>query len=209
MLIVLIATVVVSIRSLRQLAPAPTADLGRVQTEAVALFASGLTSTALAAPSATATVTETLTPTVEAAATDSTSSVSATPSCYRLKYVQDVTIPDNTIMTPAEVFTKIWEVENNGTCAWKPGFEMVLVGGVAMGGSPFILPASVQPGAHTQVSIKMAAPTNQTGLITGTWQMKDDAGSPFGDALTVVIVIGNGTNVPATAIPSTTATATP
>ena len=49
-------------------------------------------------------------------------------------------------MTPAEVFTKTWLVENSGTCPWKPGFQVVLIGGLAMGGSPFRVAQTVGPG---------------------------------------------------------------
>lgn len=179
--------------------PSPTVNIGQVQTQAVLSFSNSLTSTAQAIPPGTPTDTPepTFTPVeataVEATATGPTSSVSATPSCYRLKFVQDVTIPDNTLMTPAEVFTKTWQVQNNGTCAWRPGFQMILVGGVAMGGSPFTLDTTVNPGAKMEISIKMVAPTNQTGVIQGTWRMTDGQGNPFGDALTTVIVIPVGT----------------
>ena len=182
--------------------PPPTVDLGAVQTRAISTFMDALTGTALAVPSSTATETP---PATATAGTPSTAGPSPTPSCYRLKYMQDVTIPDATIMTPAQVFTKTWQVQNIGTCALRPGFQLVLVGGVAMGGSPFVLASAVNPGAKFDISIKMAAPTTQTGLITGTWRMIDDNSNQFGDALTVVIVIGNASS----AAPTTAATATP
>src|SRR5512143_4176374 len=138
------------------------------------------------------TSTETFTP-EPATETASTASISPTPSCYRLKYLQDVSIPDNTIMTPAQVFTKTWQVQNTGLCAWRTGFKLVLIGGDAMGGSPYVLPATANPGAKVELSVKMVAPTNQTGIVQGTWRMSDENGNLFGDALTVVIVVGGGT----------------
>lgn len=202
LLAALIASVAASARSLRPSPAPPTADLAQVQTQAVATFAGGLTSTAQVVPMSTAS--ETPVPTQETAATeataatDATAAESPTPSCYRLKYVRDVTIPDNTLMTPAQVFTKTWQVENSGTCPWRPGFKMALVGGVAMGGSPFVLEATVNPGARIDISIRMVAPTNQTGIIQGTWRMEEAAGAPFGDALTAIIVVGGSTLVPPT-----------
>ena len=201
----ILLTIVFGVLASRQTPPpSPTAvNVGHIQTQAVQAFANGLTSTALAVPTGTATDTPQPTETAaEATPTGPTSSVSATPSCYRLKYLQDLTIPDNTLMTPAQVFTKTWQVQNSGTCAWRPGFQMVLVGGSAMGGSPFTLDTTVNPGAKIEISIKMAAPTNQTGVIQGTWRMTDGQGNQFGDALTVVIVIPVGTAGPeATATP--------
>ncbi|HEX8990995.1 MAG TPA: NBR1-Ig-like domain-containing protein [Anaerolineales bacterium] len=182
--------------------PPPTVDIAAVETRAISTFAHALTSTAQAVPTSTDTETPEATAT---AGTPSTAGASPTPSCYRLKYIQDVTIPDATIFTPAQVFTKTWQVQNSGTCALRPGFQLVLVGGVAMGGSPFVLSAAVNPGAKFDISIKMVAPTTKTGLIQGTWRMIDDNGNQFGDALTVVIVIGNASSV----APTVGTTATP
>ena len=206
LLLALALAVAFGVRGLKPEAPSPTVDLGAVQTRAVSIFAQGLTSTARSLPTATeAATTEPATETALAASTASTASVSATPSCYRLKFLHDVTIPDNTIMTPAQVFTKTWQVQNTGVCAWRSGFQLVLIGGDAMGGSPYILPASVNPGAKVELSIKMVAPTNQTGIVQGTWRMSDENGNLFGDALTVVIVVGSTTGSP----PTAAATATP
>jgi hypothetical protein len=132
-------------------------------------------------------------------------SQSGTPNCLGLRFIRDVTIPDNTEMTPAEVFTKTWLVENSGTCPWEPGFQVVLIGGLAMGGSPFRVARTVGPGGEIQVSIKMAAPTNQTGVVQGTWKMADADGAPFGDFLSVVIVVSGPTRIPQ----ATGTTATP
>lgn len=197
-------TIVFGVLASRQTPPpSPTVDIVRVQTQAVGVFVRGLTSTAAAIPTSTATEmpeppTETA---VETVGTASTSSVSPTPSCYKLKYIKDLTIPDYTVMTPAQVFTKSWQVQNTGTCPWQPGFQVVLVGGVAMGGSPFKLASTVNPGSLSEIDIKMAAPTNQTGLVQGTWRMLDANGNQFGNVMTVNIVIPGGTGVPGTPTP--------
>ena len=134
LLLAVLITVLFSIRAVRQTAPIPTISVSRIQTEAVATFASGMTSTAAAMPTSSATNTPLATSTLP-----ETDAISPTPSCYRLKYAGDVTIPDNTPMNPADVFTKTWRVQNSGLCAWRPGFKLVLVGGDAMGGSPLTL----------------------------------------------------------------------
>lgn len=200
LVLALMLTVIFGILASRQTPPpSPTVDIGRVQTQAVSAFASGLTSTAMAVPTSTATDTPAPTETaiaVEPTATGPTSAVSATPSCYKLKFLQDLTIPDYTVMQPATVFTKSWQVQNTGTCAWQPGFQVILIGGVAMGGSPYKLSTAVNPGGKVAISIKMAAPTNQSGLIQGTWRMVDLNGSQFGNVMTVNIVIPGGTATP-------------
>src|SRR5512140_1350317 len=144
-LLALILTVVFSLQSLRGMAPAPTTDISHVQTEAVAGYIRSMTTTAMVVPSATATqqvtpsATQAETATGEPASGTQSASVSATPSCLRSKFVTDVTVPDYTVMTPAQVFTKTWRMQNNGTCPWQAGFQVILIGGVAMGGSPFVL----------------------------------------------------------------------
>lgn len=171
----------------------PTLALAQVQTEAVQAFIAELTASAPnpkspGVPSAVSTPTAGTTP-------------SGTPTCLGLRFLRDVTIPDNTEMTPAEVFTKTWLVQNSGTCTWKPGFRVVLIGGTAMGGSPFKVAQTVGPGGSIQISIKMVAPTNQTGVVQGTWKMTDENAEQFGDYLSVVIVI-SGQSGAVTASPS-------
>ncbi len=155
LLLALVLTLIFSVRGKEQASPPPTFDVSDVQTIAVRTFAQGLTSTAGALP--TSTPTDTPEPT-SATATEPTDSVSPTPSCYRMKFVHDVTIPDNTPMTPAQVFTKTWQVENNGICAWRQGFKLVLIGGLAMGGSAVAIiysPWGQRSGAHFNPAVTL------------------------------------------------------
>lgn len=199
-LLIIIFALILAIIGLaeREPPPAPMPDLDPIRTEAVQTHIAELTHLAPTASPAVRTATATAT------TTTAPTSLSGTPSCMGLRFVRDVTIPDNTGMTPAEVFTKTWLVENTGTCAWEPGFQVVLIGGLAMGGSPFGVAQRVGPGGTIQVSIKMAAPTNETGVVQGTWMMSDLNGERFGDYLSVVIVVsgptrsGSGTAVTAT-----------
>jgi hypothetical protein len=197
-LLVVVFALVVTIVRMASGPPAPeTADSqSEIQTEAVGKFIAQLTASA-PLPSPTRRLSPSPTTQVPTAS-------SGTPGCLGLRFVRDVTILDNSEMDPAEVFTKTWQVENSGTCAWKPGFQVVLIGGVAMGGSPFRVTQTVGPGGSIQVSIKMVAPTNETGIVQGTWKMADERGSPFGDFLSVVIVVKG--RAPATSAPSATGT---
>lgn len=181
----------------------PTGNVDAVRTEAVATFGADLTSTAAVVPTGTFPGTQESTPEAQ-----TTGGPSPTPTCLNLRFVRDVSIPDNTPMTPAQVFTKSWLVENNGTCEWDAGFQVILIGGIAMGGSPFQLTQVVGPAGRIQVSIKMVAPTNQTGIVQGTWKMADATGKTFGDYMSVVIVVGSGTGGAPTLVPPATTTGT-
>ncbi len=181
----------------------PTPGLEQVQTAAIQTFDAAITQTALLKPTATLTPSPAVTmspfPTIALGTPLPTSTSGATVNtCNKLLYIKDVTIPDSTQMTAGQSFTKTWQVQNSGTCAWAVGYKFSLVGGDAMGGQAITLTQAVSPGATYEISIPMTAPSNKTGTITGTWRMADAAGAYFGNPLTCVIVIGNASSVTAT-----------
>ena len=209
----------------------PTVDANAIRTEAVSTFAADLTLTALAAsPTNTPVLTVTPAPTFPPLATSTggtpfgtaptTAPVGSTVGCNGLRFVSDVSVPDNTTMTPGQTFTKTWKVLNAGTCAWEAGFKFAFVGGEQMGGSTQTLSTSVAAGSTFDISVPMTAPTNRTGTLRGNWRMSTATGQFFGDEVYVQIVVGgtgptstggaptNTTGAPA-ATNTATATATP
>ncbi|MGH2628076.1 MAG: NBR1-Ig-like domain-containing protein, partial [Anaerolineales bacterium] len=40
-------------------------------------------------------------------------------------FLEDLTIPDGSIVGPGEEIDKRWAVENSGTCDWGPGYALV------------------------------------------------------------------------------------
>jgi len=195
----------------------PTLSVEMVQTYAVATFSGGLTQTALAAPTNTPTATSTVTPipTIATLANilplATTISANPTSSCNMMAYVSDVTIPDNTPMTPGQAFTKTWKIKNSGSCAWEAGYKFAFTGGDAMSGATYTLPQSVPANSVVDISVAMVAP-NTAGSIRGNWRMSTAAGQFFGDEVYLVILVG-GSNTSApdaeTSTPEPTATETP
>jgi len=190
----------------------PTLSPEQVQTQAVETFSAALTQTALAAPTQTPAYTPTTLPTFAPVATSDIitlpavtqpAAVSPTASCYQLRFVSDVTIPDNTQMTPGQTFTKTWKVKNTGSCAWDAGFKFAFVGGEQMGGATYTLPSSVAANAEIDVSIAMAAP-NKTGSMRGNWRMQTAGGQSFGDEVYVLIVVGGSTATNTSPAPTNT-----
>jgi hypothetical protein len=203
--IIILAGLLLSACGASQPEATPTLGVEQIQTAAVQTFQVNLTQTALSQPTATLTSTPapTATPfptfalgTLPPAAT----SVGTVNSCNKLVYIKDVSIPDNTPMTAGQSFTKTWQVQNSGTCAWAVGFKFTLIGGDAMGGQTLTLTTAVAPGATYEISVPMTAPTNKTGSITGTWRMADTTGAYFGNPLTVVITIGSAATATATSV---------
>jgi hypothetical protein len=176
----------------------PTVNPDAIRTEAVSTFASGLTMTALVASTDTPSPTATLAPTFPPLATSTggtpfvsgpTAPVASTTGCYGLRFVSDVSVPDNTTMALGQTFTKTWKVLNAGTCTWDAGFKFAFVGGEQMGGTTQTLAASVAAGSTFDISVPMTAP-NQTGTLRGNWRMSTAAGQFFGDEVYVQIVVG-------------------
>ncbi|MCJ7432369.1 MAG: NBR1-Ig-like domain-containing protein [Anaerolineales bacterium] len=181
----------------------PTVDANDIRTEAVATYLADQTRTALALPPSTFTPPP---PPTDTPSSETATLAKPTDPCYKLLWLEDVTIPDNTRMAPGQSFTKTWKVQNNGGCAWAPGFKFSLVGGEAMGGQTLKINEPVSVGVVTELSIEMTAPADRTGTITGTWRMSGANGTYFGDALYVTIVLGGATT--STAAPSATAITT-
>jgi hypothetical protein len=182
----------------------PTLSPEQIQTQAVETFSAGLTQTALAAPSQTPLPTLTAPATFAPIATSAAitlpavtqgAAIPSTASCYQMRFVSDVTIPDNTQMTPGKTFTKTWKVKNAGSCAWDAGFKFAFVGGEAMSGVTFTLPSSVAAGADTDISVAMVAP-NKTGNLRGNWRMSTAGGQFFGDEVYVLITVGGSAATP-------------
>ena len=194
----------------------PALSMEQIQTLAVMTYQAQLTQTALALPTDTPLPTNTPVPVVTfaipsgspAVVATSTSAISGgSAACYGLSYVKDVTIPDNTQMTPGQSFTKTWLVSNSGSCAWEPGFIFNVVGGDAMGGVAVTLNQRVEPERQYEFSVPMVAPTNKTGEIKGTWRLSDANSTFFGDGVYVLIKVG-GSAATSTGAPTGTSTPT-
>ena len=179
----------------------PTVDVNMIQTQVVETHAAALTQTASAEPTVELFPTLTPSPTVAPLATLAGTlpvvaqpTSAATRSCYSMAFVSDVTIPDNTAVTPGQTFTKTWRVSNNGSCAWDAGFKFAFTGGDAMSGATYTLPAAEAVGASVDISIAMTAPTGKTGAVRGNWRMSTAAGQFFGDEVYVIVVVGGPTS---------------
>lgn len=174
-----------------------------------ALTSQASTPSATFTPAVTATATFTpATPTLAISSPLPTNTTGVTTGgCDNSVYVADVTIPDNTAVTPGQSITKTWRVQNTGTCTWSTAYKIIYAYGDAMGGQATALTASVAPGATIDVSVVMTAPT-KAGKAEGTWRLANDKGQPFGTVLTIVINVG-GSAVTGTATLTVTAGPSP
>ncbi|MDO9302219.1 MAG: NBR1-Ig-like domain-containing protein [Anaerolineales bacterium] len=176
-------------------------DVDAIRTEAVETYAASLTEELVVLPTAfpTLTVEPSATPTIDVTATLETPAI-ADP-CYKLLWIEDRTIPDGSQMKPNEVFTKTWLIQNNGGCAWAPGFTFSHFGGDPMRGEPVRFTEPIPVGAKREISIELVVPSGINGLIQSSWRMTDENGLFFGDTLSVNIVVGDVTTPTATKAP--------
>lgn len=100
--------------------------------------------------------------------------------CDAAGFIQDVTIPDGTKMTPGQTFTKTWRLRNNGACTWNTSYAIVFVGGDALGAPAAVnLPGNVAPFATVDVSVTMRAPMTP-GKYISNWKLRNSTGVVFG-----------------------------
>lgn len=123
-------------------------------------------------PTATSTlaagVTPTLTP-IPLPTNTNTPAPSATPVCPQAQFVTDVTIPDGTVMTPSQGFTKKWRIRNTGTCAWN-GYTLVFDSGDSMSGPATQPIGAVNPGQEVDIEVNLTAPAS-AGNYRGYWRI--------------------------------------
>lgn len=101
--------------------------------------------------------------------------------CDQAGFEKDVTIPDNTILSAGEKFTKTWRLRNDGTCTWNSGYGLVFDRGDAMGGpaSTALTTGTVAPGETIDISVELTAP-DSPGTYQGYWKLRNPSGQVFG-----------------------------
>lgn len=140
--------------------------------EADATFAAQTVEALLASPTSgaagTATPGATLTP-IPLPTNTNLPAATATPVCPQAQFITDVTIPDGTVMTPGQGFTKKWRLKNTGTCAWN-GYTLVFDSGDAMGGPASQPIGAVNPGQEVDIEVNLTAPA-AAGNYRGYWRI--------------------------------------
>jgi hypothetical protein len=208
--------------------PTPTTDPNLIITQVAQTIEANLALTASAQPTETLTPEPTQVPT-ETPTLAVTPLVVGTPGISTLAlptvpgggtgvspdamaFSADVTIPDNTQLSPSAAFTKTWRMKNTGTTTWNSNYQLVYWDGVPITEVEKVLPvkqvklsSEVKPGAEGEVSVKMVAPS-KNGTYKIWWRLLNPAGAVFGDSLYALIIVNDGT---ITLVPSVTPTKTP
>ncbi len=109
-----------------------------------------------------------------------TATAGASGCTDKATFITDVTVPDNTNMSPGQAFTKTWRLKNVGTCTWTTDYDLVFDSGNAMNGSATVgLGASVPPNGTIDISIGLTAPSGN-GTYKGNYKLRNEKGIVFG-----------------------------
>jgi hypothetical protein len=127
----------------------------------------------------------------------------------------DISIPDDTTLSPGESFSKTWRFTNGGSCSWTSEYTVVFFSGDLMGAARVnSIGSTVKPGQSIDITLDLTAPL-KGGTYQGNWEFSDPNGNlfglgPNGDApfWVRIIVVAPNTSTP-TPLATITPTLTP
>lgn len=112
-----------------------------------------------------------------------------TPACVPiLTFLEDLTVPDGSLVTPGSILDKRWRVENSGTCNWDENYRLKLIAGPELGAKPEQALYPARSGTQAVLRIIFTAP-EEPGPYRSAWQAYDPGGEPFGDPFFIEIVV--------------------
>jgi hypothetical protein len=118
-------------------------------------------------------------------------------------YLEDLTVPDGTIVSPGQRLDKRWAVRNTGSCNWNAAYRLV-----PLGESEFSAPEAValypaRAGEVATLQVVLDAP-GSPGEYASRWQPQAPDGSLFGEPVFVFVLVEQPTPTPEpTPIPGT------
>ncbi len=120
---------------------------------------------------------------------DETTQSIPTPPCEPgLIFLEDLTIPDGSVVASGDQLDKRWQVKNSGTCNWDTTYGIRLIAGPDLGApqEQSIFPA--RSGSEAMVRMVFIAP-NEPGTYRSAWQAHDQEGRLFGDLFFIEIIV--------------------
>jgi hypothetical protein len=116
----------------------------------------------------------------------------ATSSCSNnLTLLEAVSIPDGTVVHPGERVDKRWLVQNSGSCNWDERYRLKSIIGTDLNTSTELALYPMRSGVKVDLRIVFTAPT-EPGSYQNSWQAYDPQGQPFGDLLSIQIIVDSG-----------------
>ena len=108
--------------------------------------------------------------------------------------LEDVTIPDNTVVPAGKIFTKTWKFKNTGTCAWT-GYTIHYASGERMNALDSAPVPETAAGGTVDLSVDLTAPAGD-GTYTTHFSLQNAAGEPIPigieNTFYVKVIVGAG-----------------
>ena len=110
------------------------------------------------------------------------------PCTNNLTFMDDITIPDDTVVFFGATIDKQWLVTNSGTCSWNSTYRLKWIGGETFGAleEQSLFPA--RSGTQATLRILFTAPTVE-GAYESAWQAYGPDGSAFGDPIFMKVIV--------------------
>jgi hypothetical protein len=113
----------------------------------------------------------------------------STPTCINnLGYLEDLSLPDGTVVKPGERLDKRWLVENSGTCNWDEYYRLKFMSGSDLSAPLEQALYPVRSGSQATIRILFTAPS-EPGTYQSAWQAFDPQGQPFGDPVYIQVQV--------------------
>ncbi len=114
----------------------------------------------------------------------------AEPACIPdASFVADVTIPPGTAFRPSVRMDKVWQVRNNGSCAWGVGYQLVRLAGSGLISPDTVPVPPTAAGEAVDLAITLWAPS-EVGAYANLWRLRSPEGDLFGPTLPLTIQVG-------------------
>ena len=111
-----------------------------------------------------------------------------TPCTDNLLFLDDLTIPDYSVLPPGMALDKQWLVQNSGSCNWDSRYRLRLVSGDALGAPAEQALYPARAGMQATIRIFFTAPL-EPGEYYSEWQAFDPNGLPFGESFAIRISV--------------------
>ena len=112
-----------------------------------------------------------------------------TPNCIdSLVFLDDMTIPDFSIVSPGSTLDKQWLIQNSGSCNWDNRYRLQMIAGDALGAAPEQALFPARAGMQATLRIVFTAPL-EAGDYYSEWQAFDAQSIPFGVSFFINIIV--------------------
>ena len=111
------------------------------------------------------------------------------PACVpSARFVEDVTVPDDSLFNGGVNLRKTWRMRNDGDCTWQPGTTWVFIGGDLLGAQSPAPVELAEPERIVDVTVDMVVPLSP-GTYKSYWRLQGADGEFFGDQAYVRIIV--------------------